>query len=76
MLDYTIYADGGHSLTKSIIINPGKNISYQVHHHRSEIWTIVEGEGIFVIDGIEKHVKIGDTLIIPIEHWHAIKAII
>lgn len=26
------------------------------------------------MDGIEKHVKAGDTVIIPVEHLHAIKA--
>lgn len=75
VLDDTQYTDGSHSLTKSITLLPGKNISYQIHHHRSEVWTFVEGEGIFVMDGKEKHVKAGDTVIIPVEHFHAIKAL-
>lgn len=75
VLDDTKYADGSHSLTKSITLKAGKNISYQIHHHRSEVWTFVEGEGIFVLDGVEKHVKAGDTVIIPVEHLHAIKAL-
>ena len=75
VLDDTIYEDGHHSLTKSITLNPGKNISYQIHHHRSEVWTFVQGEGIFVLDGVEQRVKAGDTVIIPVEHYHAIKAI-
>ena len=75
MLDDSYYADGRHSLTKSITLKPGKNISYQIHHHRSEVWTFVEGEGIFVLDGKEQRVAAGDTVIIPVEHWHAIKAI-
>lgn len=75
VLDATKYADGSHSLTKSITLKVGKNISYQIHHHRSEVWTFVEGEGIFVWDGVEKHVKVGDTVIIPVEHLHAIKAL-
>lgn len=75
VLDDSYYADGRHSLTKSITLKPGKNISYQIHHHRSEVWTFVEGEGIFVLDGKEQKVAAGDTEIIPVEHWHAIKAI-
>lgn len=75
VLDDTRYADGHHSLTKSITLRPGKNISYQLHHHRSEVWTFVEGEGIFLLDGEEKRVKAGDTVIIPAEHLHAIKAL-
>lgn len=75
VLDDSTYADGNHSLTKSITLKKGKNISYQIHHHRSETWTFVEGEGIFVLDGVEKRVKAGDTVVIPVEHFHAIKAI-
>lgn len=75
VLDDSYYADGRHSLTKSITLKPGKNISYQIHHHRSEVWTFVEGEGIFVLDGKEQKVAAGDTVIIPVEHWHAIKAV-
>lgn len=75
VIDDTTYADGRHSLTKSITINAGKNISYQVHRHRSEVWTIVEGEGIFVLDGVERKVNAGDTLVIPVNHFHALKAL-
>ncbi len=75
VLDDSEYADGHHSLTKSITLKEGKNISYQIHHHRSEVWTFVEGEGIFVLDDVEKRVSAGDTVVIPVEHYHAIKAI-
>lgn len=75
VLDDSYYADGRHSLTKSITLKEGKNISYQIHHHRNETWTFVQGEGIFVLDGQEQRVKAGDTVVIPVEHWHAIKAL-
>jgi mannose-1-phosphate guanylyltransferase len=75
VLDDSYYADGRHSLTKSITLKEGKNISYQIHHHRSETWTFVQGEGVFVLDGQEQIVKAGDTVVIPVEHWHAIKAL-
>ncbi len=75
VLDDTRYADGSHSLTKSITLHPGKYISYQIHHHRTEVWTFVEGEGIFVLDGTARRVKAGDTVIIPVEHYHSIKAL-
>lgn len=75
VLDDSRYADGSHSLTKSITLHPGKYISYQIHHHRTEVWTFVEGEGLFVLDGEVRRVKAGDTVIIPVEHYHSIKAI-
>lgn len=75
VLDDTIYADGNHALTKSITIKAGKNISYQIHHHRAETLTFVQGEGLFVLDGVVRRVKAGDTVHIPIEHFYAVKAL-
>lgn len=74
VLDNQKYSDGIQSLTKSITIQPGKSISYQIHHHRSEVWTIVEGTGSFVLNGQRKDIKVGDVLVIPKENYHAIKA--
>lgn len=28
-----------------------------------------------MLDGQEQRVKAGDTVVIPVEHWHAIKAL-
>lgn len=41
VLDDSYYADGRHSLIKSIALKKGKNINYHIHHHRSETWTFV-----------------------------------
>ena len=75
VLDSSTYEDGGHSLIKSITLDAGKHISYQVHRHRTEVWTFVQGEGIFIKDGEKQLVKAGDTVTIPVGHLHAIKAI-
>lgn len=75
VIDESTYADGLHSLTKSITLNPGKCISYQTHSHRTEVWTFVEGEGIFVLDGKARRVKAGDAVVIPVGSYHTIKAV-
>lgn len=75
VLDDSVYADGRHSLTKSITLRQGKNISYQIHHHRSEVWTFVQGEGLFAFDGQVRKVYAGETVIVPVGHYHAIKAL-
>ena len=74
VLDDTQYADGHHSLTKSITILPGKETSYQIHHHRSEIWTVVEGDGWYALDGKIIPIHAGEVAHIPVNHWHAVKA--
>ena len=60
---------------KRLIIKEGKNISYQYHNHRSEFWTILEGEGYLVIDGFKTKVSTGDTIIIEKNTKHSVKSI-
>ncbi|EMK2596050.1 sugar phosphate nucleotidyltransferase [Bacillus cereus group sp. MYBK65-1] len=75
VLDHTKYDDGNEVLTKRIGITASKNLSYQYHHNRSEVWTIVKGEGIFVLDNEIRVVRPGDVLEIQPRQRHAIKAI-
>ena len=74
VLDYTQYEDKTKSLTKHLMIEHGKSISYQCHLHRDEIWTIVDGEGKLLIDGQVKTVKRGDVAYIVAGQKHALYA--
>ena len=64
--------DAGNSLTKSMYIEAGTSVSYQLHHFRDEVWPIVDGRGIFLLDGEARRVGRGDVLFIPRECKHAI----
>lgn len=75
VLDYTRFEDGREVLTKRIGVTAGKNLSYQMHYHRSEVWTIINGEGEFAFNGEIRRVKPGDVLEIPVGSKHGIKAI-
>ena len=74
VIDVSTYSDGTQSLTKSLTLKAGKGISYQLHNHRSEVWTIAEGKGEFVLDGERRTVSRGDVLDIPVGHKHALRA--
>jgi mannose-1-phosphate guanylyltransferase len=74
VLDYRIQADGKNSLTKHLIISPGKHISYQKHAHRAEIWTFIDGDGSLILDGVITKVGRGDMAYIKPGMKHAIKA--
>lgn len=63
------------SLTKHLFIKQGKNISYQKHNHRDEVWTIIDGKGVFILDDVEKNVASGDVLKIKKGQKHMLKAI-
>jgi mannose-6-phosphate isomerase len=58
---------------KRIEVDPGKRLSYQFHHKRSEAWTIVDGVGCITIDGLEKDYLKGDTVLIPLGAKHRIE---
>ncbi len=75
VVDMIEFADGYKALTKQLLIKAGKNISYQVHHHRDETWTFIQGEGRLILDGVETKVERGVTISIKKEVKHAVKAI-
>ncbi|WP_407307997.1 sugar phosphate nucleotidyltransferase [Desulfosporosinus sp. SB140] len=74
VLDYMKYDDGKEVLTKRVKITSGKNLSYQVHSLRNEVWNIVIGEGEFALDDVIYKIKPGDVLHIPVGIKHGIKA--
>lgn len=68
------FADGMSMLTKELVVEAGKGISYQRHFHRDEYWTIVDGEGEIIIEGEKRTVRRGDTFVIRKDNLHTIKA--
>lgn len=69
------FSDGYKSFTKQLKIKSGKGISYQIHRHRDEVWTFIDGEGELVLDGIRSTVGRGDTVTIKKGIKHAVRAI-
>lgn len=74
VLDHVKYENGNEVLTKRIGISAGKNLSYQVHYQRSEVWSITNGEGEFALNDVIYSVKPGDVLHIPVGVKHGIWA--
>ena len=59
---YNVIDASPSSLTVKVMLNPGHRMSYHSHEHRNEIWTVLEGTGMTVIDGMEQHVRPGDVV--------------
>ena len=74
VVDSGVYPDGHRALTKELVIKAGKQLSYQLHERRSEVWTIVSGEGEVVIDGDVAKIKAGDIVEIPAKKKHSLRA--
>ncbi len=75
VINTTKYSDGFCTLTKELKLNAGCNISYQIHRHRDEVWTFVNGKGLLVIDGEITEVGRGSVVHIKKGQLHAVRAI-
>ncbi|WP_138494617.1 sugar phosphate nucleotidyltransferase [Paenibacillus pinistramenti] len=75
VVDYIQYDDGSKVLTKRIFIHSGRNISYQLHNKRCEVWTIVCGQGKVILNEKMHDVRAGDVVRIPEGTKHSILAV-
>jgi mannose-1-phosphate guanylyltransferase len=75
VLDHTQQEECIETLTKKIMLYPGKYISYQLHHKRKEIWTVLSGSGELMLDGTLSSVQAGDVVQIPPGTKHAVRAL-
>lgn len=62
------------SLTVKVTLNRGSRMRYHSHHFRDEIWNFIAGTGRVIIDGVEKAVRAGDVIKIPIGVKHTVIA--
>lgn len=70
---YWVLDDRDTHKVKRIEVNPGGRLSYQYHHKRSEVWTIVNGTGRITLDGDIRDYKVGEVAIIPLGVKHRIE---
>ncbi|MCM3135342.1 sugar phosphate nucleotidyltransferase [Paenibacillus polysaccharolyticus] len=75
VLDHTRNEAGGEVLTKRICITAGKNLSYQYHLLRNEVWTVASGEGELILNGESRKIGEGDTVVIDKSMLHSVRAI-
>lgn len=74
VIDSSSFGNGAKALTKELTIKGGKQLSYQLHHKRSEFWTVVSGYGEVVLDGLSQEVRAGSAIKIPAGTLHAARA--
>ena len=58
---------------KQTIIKPGQAPSYQFHNKRSEVWVVVQGEGLLTLNDNDETVSVGSIIEVPIEAKHRIR---
>ena len=55
---------------KKITVNPGQKLSYQYHHKRAEVWTVVSGTLTIILDDEKVFRTYGETIRIPLGAKH------
>jgi len=74
VLDYSQLADGTEVLVRTVELLPTKNLSYQQHAHRTELWTVIEGTGELALGNRMTRLQAGDVVQVFTGQWHAVRA--
>lgn len=69
---FLILDDGPLGKVKRITVDPGKRLSYQIHHRRKEHWFVVAGTAHVTLDGDELEVGPGQAVDIPLGTAHRV----
>ena len=69
---FIVLSEDQYAKVKRISVYPGQKLSYQMHYKRSEVWTVVQGSGYVIIDGIYQRVGTGSVVQIPAGRKHRV----
>jgi mannose-1-phosphate guanylyltransferase/mannose-6-phosphate isomerase len=70
---YTVMDEGPGFKVKRIVVDPGKKLSLQLHHHRAEHWVVVSGTARVTIGRDVQLVTSNQSLYIPRETPHRLE---
>lgn len=72
---YTVIDVQAGSMTVKVSMKAGEHMTYHMHNHRAEVWTVVCGEGKSIVDGMEQILRAGDVITIAAGCKHTVEAI-
>ena len=64
---FTVLDEGDGFKVKRISVHPGQKLSLQYHHHRSEHWTVVQGEATVTVGDSITILKVNEWVYIPLK---------
>lgn len=62
------------SLTIKVTLHKGHSMNYHSHKNRDEVWVVIAGEGIAILDGLKRPIKAGDVITMKAESKHTVTA--
>lgn len=71
---YTVIDAQENSMTIKVTLRAGNQMKYHSHERRDEVWTIIEGTGRTIVDGMEQVVRPGDVVTIAAGCKHTLIA--
>ena len=71
---YRVLDVSDQSMTIKVILNPCHGMNYHSHERRNEVWTVVYGFGIVVINGVTRDVSAGEVINLPFGCKHTVSA--
>ena len=72
---YTVMDVQPGSMTVKLSMRSGENMSYHMHNYREEVWTVINGKGKAVVDGMEQILRTGDVITIAAGCKHTVEAL-
>jgi len=72
--EYKVIDVSDNSMTIKVTLYKGHRMSYHSHQRRKEVWTVISGKGITIIDGATTEVNPGDVITIDENVKHTIIA--
>ncbi len=70
---YTILENAVFYKIKRVTVKPGKKLSLQLHHHRSEHWVVVSGTAEVTLDGETKLLRQGESTFVRTGMMHRLR---
>lgn len=67
---YSSVLAGERFQVKRLFVKPGKKLSLQKHHHRSEHWVVVRGTAEVTVDGVVKMLSENQSIYLPLGCTH------
>lgn len=62
------------SMTIRILMRARHQLTYHTHEHRDEVWTVIQGTGYTIVDGMKQSVRPGDVITMSAGCKHTIHA--
>lgn len=74
VIHHETLADGHHSMTRRLLVQAGKELSYHYHEATDTIWTMLQGTATVTIDGQSFETKPADVISIQRGQAHMLRA--